>query len=312
MAEELNRKYSMEDELMVTRAYTQQSLLDADKALFAAKFPWIDNAYILAYKTDIETADAFPQNNTVLTDQKILTADVNALVAEARNALRQLFIYAQITYPDDKVKQRVFGQDQMDKARNDQEKMENLLEHAHTMANKNPYKTDLIAKGYTQTEIDGLLTLSDNINSKNILQEAFKANRPVTTQERIAVHNVVYDRMKTISLCAQVVFAGDAAKIKQYRVYPPSSGNATTATIRVVDPSNNPVSGVSVRLTNTALSAQNTNASGTTGSFNLGTSPPDAVDIEVTGASISPHTQTFPGKDILDGEDNLILVTVGV
>jgi hypothetical protein len=307
MAEKIDRLYSMEDEVMLKRAQVQQANLATDAALFLAKFPWLDAAYITGYLANINTADAFPEDFTVMQDLTVLTDDVNASMTEGKNALKTLFLYAGLTYPDNKTKQRVFGQDKMEKARTDQEKMENLLEHANTMANKEPYKTDLIAKGYTQVQIDGLLTISDNINAKNLLQESAKSSRPVTTQDRVNVFNAVYDRMRTVATCAEVVFFGDAAKITQYRAYPPSAPDATTATVEVHNESDAPVEGLTVNILGTD---QVTDVGGMAGLFKLGASPPDNVDIVVTGA-INPSPQTF-NRPVIEGEANPFEVIVTV
>jgi len=313
MADEIKRLYNFEDELMITRARTQKGNLQTDLALFTARFPWVDAVYVTSYQTDIDTADALPLDGTVMADITVLTSDVNASVAEGVAALNSLFRYAVLSYPTDKVRQRVFGQDRMEKARNDQEKMENLLEHANSMANKNPYKADLIAKGYTQLQIDGLLTISNNISAKNTLQEGAKSNRPVSTQDRITVYNIVFSRMRTIALCAEEVFAGNPAKIEQYRAYPPGTAAATTAIVHIIDGSANDMAGLDVKITSLpAQPAQPTNAAGLTGSFDLGSNPPDTVDIEVTGAGINPSPQVFNGNSILEGEVNSIELVVTV
>ena len=306
--ESIVRLYNMEDEVMISRAKVQHGLLTTDLALFTAKFPWIDATYLTSYLTDTNTADAFPVDDTVMTNLTVLTSDVNASMDEGKNALKMLFLYAEITYPKDKVKQRVFGQDRMDKARNDQEKMENLLEHANSMARNDPYKTDLLGKGYTQLQIDGLMTISDNISTKNTLQESAKAKRPVTTQDRIKVYNIVFDRMSLISTCAQVVFFGDAAKIEQYRAYPSSSGATTTASVHVVNPSSQPMADLTVNIEGTD---RTTDAGGIAATFDLGTNPPDAVDVTISGAGINPSPQTF-NHAVLDGEVNLFEFTVTV
>jgi hypothetical protein len=310
MAEEIKRLYSMEDELMLERAGTQKGNLLADAALFAAKFPWIDAAYINSYGTDIATADAVPLDGTVMSDMKVLTSDVNATVEEGRTALQSLFRYAKITYPTDSARENVFGQSQMDKARTDQNKMENLLEHANGMANKVPYKTDLQAKGYQLAQIANLLTISDNINIKNMLQEAAKSNRPVSSQDRLKVYNIVFSRGNTIRICAEEVFAGNAAKIEQYRMYPPS-GAATSLVVHITDGANN-MAGLSVQVLGTTIAPQITDATGTTPAFDLGSNPTDTVDIEVSGAGINPTPQTFTNQDITDGVSNALEIVVTV
>lgn len=309
MADEVVRIYNMEDEEMLIRAQVQQGFLATDLALFTAKFPWIDATYTTSYLTDINTADAIPKDDTVMTNITALTNDVNASMNEGIAVLKRLFIYAKLAYEDDKVKQRVFGQDRMEKARTDQEKMANLLEHAHTMANKDPYKHDLIGKGFNQTQIDSLLTISDNINTKNVLQEAAKTSRPVSTQDRVKVYNTVFKRMRTIATCAQIVFEGDAARIQQYRAYPPASGTATTANVHIVDESNHPVENLTVNILG---NERITDIGGMAGPFDFGASPPDNVDVTVTGTGIiTPSPQTF-NHAVLDGEVNLFEFTVTV
>lgn len=311
MPEPVIRAYTMEDELMLTRAQTQKTNLLADLALFTARFPWLTATYTTNYQTDIDTADAVPLDDAVMTDIKVLTSDLAASMTEAKAQLKNLFLFGEITYPNDKVKQRVFGQDLMDKARNDQEKMENLLEHANSFADKVPYKTDLLARGYTQVEIDALATTADNINTKNRLQENAKASRPVTTQDRIQVYNTVFAHMPLISKCAQIVFAGNPAKIEQYRVYPPGASDTTTADVKTVNSVGGAVlPGLTVRFTNTDLAGQITDAGGIAHLVFGPSDVPDAVDIEVSGPGIL--SQTFSGEPILAGEDNLIELQVGV
>lgn len=308
MAEEITRLYNIEDELLLTRAQTQKDALSTDLASFTARFPWIVTAYLTSYQTDIDTAEAFPDDDTVMTDIKVLTSDVNASVAEGKSNLNILFLYSEITYPDDKVKQRVFGQDRMEKARNDQEKMMNLLEHANSFADKNPYKADLLAKGYTQVEIDALLTVADNIRDKNRLQENAKASRPVTTQDRIIVYNTVFSRMRLIFKCAQVVFAGNAAKIEQYRVYPPqATPSATTLSIHASNASTGEnFANLTVTVAGTALT--DITDDGGIANLDLGVISDETVTLEVTNDGIDP--QTFSNLPIIPGEDNVIELEV--
>ncbi|HLG35520.1 MAG TPA: hypothetical protein VI757_11620 [Bacteroidia bacterium] len=221
MGRETVRLYRMADELMLTRASVQHSILEADLALFTVKFPWLDAAYLSSYAADIATADAVGLDYTETSDVRVFTADVMATMVEARKALQALFGYAKLAYAEDKARQRVFGQARLKRASNVPAIMESLLEHANSMANKAPYHADLLAKGYTQTEIDNLLTIADELSTKKTLQEGEKSNRPVSTADRIKIYNIVFGRMRIIRICSQVVFAGNREKIQQYLLYPP-------------------------------------------------------------------------------------------
>ena len=304
MADEMKRKYTMQDELLTQRAGTQRDNLNDDLALFTAKFPWLDAAFVTSYSTDIDTAIQFPRDNSVVMDIMVLTDDLKASMTEGVNALDILFNYAKIAYFDNKVKERVFGQDQMGKARNDQEKMTRLLRHANGFADKDPYKTDLQTKGYTQMETDNLVAFSGNIETKNGIQEQAKTERPVTTQGRINVHNIVYDRMLLVSVCAKVVFQGDAARIEQYQVYPSAGGSGTATTIAnvtITEPGTDlPRVGYTVRITGSPLEGL-TDANGVI-EFGLGDAPPAMIDFEVEGGGFPPVT--FLDNNIIAGETN--------
>lgn len=309
MADEIGRLFNFEAEVVLTRGQTQKDALTTDLALFTARLPWINAAYLTSYQTDIDTAAAFPDDNTVMTNVKVLTADVNASVEEGKGNLKILFLYSEITYPTDKVKQRVFGQDRMDKARSDQEKMMNLLDHANSFADKAPYKADLIAKGYTQVEIDALTTVADNIRDKNRIQENAIGSRPVTTQDRTIVYNTVFNRMLLINTCAQIVFAGNPAKLAQYRAYPPQSTGTTDTIADVHVISTDTGTGLpsaTVTVVGTAISGI-TDAGGIV-LLTLATPPPDSIDLLVTAPGYAD--QSFDSNAIVAGEDNVIEVSM--
>jgi hypothetical protein len=75
-------------------------------------------------------------------------------------------------------------------------------------------------KGYTQTAIDQLAALATELRGRNNLQEAAKADRRVKKRDRVMLFNAVWQRMSTLSICASVVWAGDAERRKQYQRYP--------------------------------------------------------------------------------------------
>lgn len=222
IAKPVIRLYRMEDELMQTRATTMHGNLTDDLAAFQALFPWIDAAFLASFLADINTAKNFPLDGASTGSIKVLTEDLDTSVAEGMKELDRLDVYARLAYPDSPAKQRIFGQDKWEKARNDQQKMCKALKLAHSFANQVPYKTALLAEGMTQANIDNLLTIADNIDLKDTLQEKAISGRPVTTEERIQVNNIVWKRQQQISVCSELVWREDAAKRDQYLLYPPT------------------------------------------------------------------------------------------
>jgi hypothetical protein len=282
MAKEIVREYNLEDEAMLVRAEVIHTQLVADLADFSAKFPFIDDAYQAALQATINTANALPLDNQVLANQKILTEDVNAQVILGRSALKALGIYAKLTYPDSEARQRSFGQDQWADAYNDQEKMMNALEQAHAQATAAPYDADLAAKGFTATDAANLATIANAIRTRNNLQENAKNNRPVSTQDRVAQYNSVWNSLKEVNLASQVVFADNAAKLESYLLYGGSSTGANTIINLTVNATGtgNPLANASVQIVGSALAPQTTNAEGqcTFASVNIA----ELISLEIT------------------------------
>lgn len=235
MAKKRERKYTMGDDQMLERAQVVHDQLNGELVDFTARFPWLDAAWLTAFQADITAADAFPKDESVTLDIKILTGDVTASMQQGYAALQTLGGYAKLAYPTDSARERVFGQQYWAAARDNTLKLQEALELAHSKADSATFKADLLAKGYTQAEIDQLGTLADDLQTKNGLQEALKVGRHVTKADRIALLNVVWEHMRTVNTCASVVWAADAERFSQYQLYPSSSSgdNQPTGVINI-------------------------------------------------------------------------------
>jgi hypothetical protein len=303
MAKPKQRLWHGEAEAMQTRAEVFHANLTDDLADFTPRFPFITAAYLTSFQTDITTAKTFPLDGVVISNLKVLTADVEASVDEGYDALQTIGTYAGLAYKNDQARREVFGQSAWQKAKSDQEKMVNALEHAHRFANEDPYKTALMNKGLTQVAIDHLQAVADDINTKNGLQEAAKSKRPVTTQDRLDVNNIVYERMQEINLCAQEVYRDNYAKLQQYRLSAESSETPTRLIVHTTF-NGQPLADCTVIPQNFDLAEQTTDAEGNARfeSINL----PEAVDFKV----VHPvHGQKdFENQPIIEGEENLIEV----
>ena len=223
MAKEILRTYKLPDDSMLDRAQVFHDQLNGELATFTARFPWLDAAWLAAFQADMTAADAFPKDESVILDLKVLTGDVTAAMQQGLAALQTLGGYAKLAWPDDIARQRVFGQQYWRYAYSNTLKLQEALELAHAKADNANYKPDLLAKGYTQAEIDQLDALATDLQTKNGLQEAMKMGRHVTKHDRIALLNVVWEHMRTINVCASVVWAADAERMNQYQLYPSSS-----------------------------------------------------------------------------------------
>lgn len=298
----------MGDDPMLERAEVFHDALEVELADFTARFPWLDATWLASFQADITAADAFPTDDSVVLDIKVLTGDVGAAMQQGYAGLLTLGAYAKLAYPTDLARQKVFGNQNWTAARNSTLKLQEALELAHSKAEMAEYKTALLNKGYTQAEIDMLLTLSDELKLKNRLQEAAKMGRHVTKHDRIALHNVVWQRMQTINTCAEVVRVSDKERKAQYQLYPSEGApDVTTVIVITKDQSDNFISDMTVTLTNTTLVPQTTDTAGRVVFANA--SIPETVDVRLQHPMGGPWD--VPNQPIIPGEENELTFIIG-
>lgn len=213
------RAYPFSDDVMLQRAQVVFDALSEELADFSARFPWLDAVWLAAFGNDMETANAFAKDSSTVLEVKVLTGDVGSAQRQGYAALQTLGWYAKLAWPTDVARQRVFGQDRWRDAYDHTLKLQQALELAHTKAEDPDYKGELLAKGYTQAEMDMLETLSDEIMLKNRLQESAKNGRMVSSHDRIALHNTVWQHLQTVNTCAALLWRHDAERKGRYNLY---------------------------------------------------------------------------------------------
>lgn len=308
MALEIQRQFNMTDDEMLERAQLFHDILNTELATFTARFPWLDAAWLSAFNNDINAADLYPKDESIILDQKVLTGDVGTSMNRGFSALQELAVYAKLAYANDPARQRVFGQDYWAKARNNTLKLQEALELAYAKADNADYKADLLAKGYTQAEIDALNSMANELQLKNGLQESAKSGRKVNRHDRVVLHNIVWGDMGTVNTTAQVVWKDDADRLEQYQMYPPTGGAAdTTVRIEVTGSDTNPLPDVTVTLSDTAFDPLVTDAEGLV-TF-AGSSIPELLNVRLEHATLG--TEDFKNQPIIIGEVNEIGLVMG-
>jgi hypothetical protein len=215
MAEKENRLYIIDDDAIIARAQTTQQFLADKLALFTAKFPWIDAAFAAAFQADITAAKNSNSNTNLGQGKKVLTEDIVNTMDEGWGALQVLDTYAGLAYPQDAQRRTVFGQKEWRAARNNRKKMFDALTQAYSLASQDPYKTELGNKGFTLADANSLRDLAALLDEKKIPQVNAANEKRILTADRIALHNKVFETMRTLRNCAQLVFRDDATARKR-------------------------------------------------------------------------------------------------
>lgn len=214
------RHYTLPDSEMLLHSRVKHDFVQDELALFTAKFPWLDQAWLDDWETETEAVNGANDDGSYVAGVGVLTEDVTIELSTCDQLLRELFIYTKLAYAGDKKTQRLFGKDTLQAARSNRKKMFDLLKLAHSLANEEPYKTNLLNKGYTQPKIDALLTSAESLSDKKTIQGNQSGKRATTTAERIKNLNKVWERDRTIKAAAQVVHPDNFAKQKIYQLYP--------------------------------------------------------------------------------------------
>ena len=230
----LRRNYIKPDDKMLEQAQTMRNLFDADSADFIALYTDLAAPFSSNWQADIDAAQALPIADEQVAELAVMTEDVETQMELARVQFQKLASYVRILFPDSKPMQGIFGLDKYARVYQSKTKLYDLMEFAYRQANSAEYKTDLIAKGFLQTDIDTLNTLAGALYDAYEAQEEFKKVIRVLTEERVTAYNKVWDSMAAVSTTSKQVYRNSFAKMRQYLLYPEGIA-ARTAEPETVD-----------------------------------------------------------------------------
>ena len=226
---------------VLEQARVMYAFFMVDIGSFTARFPFMDSTYAADFLTAIDDADAQPDDETVVDMQQMVTEQLNQNMQLARNAYTTLMVYVELAFPGRADVLELFGKRKYEAARRNQLKLKELMELAYTVAQKPEYNPALIAKGYTQAEIDQLNVIAETLEVSNVEQEVAKGERLTSSQLRVKKYNEMYAYMQEISKTSKLVFADDYAKQQQYLLYNDGSGLNVLATYENTVAANAPV-----------------------------------------------------------------------
>lgn len=211
---EITRHYSGNDAFMTESARVNYNLANDDLAKFTAFDSTIDEAYMAAYLADIETAETVVADTAVSDQQVQTTENVLSQMDLARAKYNEVKYFVQKAFPNSPATQGEFGLNDYMDARRSENKMIQFLDEMHKACVK--YQTQLVAAGYNAPAIAAIQTIRTDLLNKNTTQEVFKKQRPKLTENRIKILNAVYGRLSLINAAAQVIYANDYAKKRQF------------------------------------------------------------------------------------------------
>ena len=218
--------YNLTHANMIGAVKTIFDLFVLDKPDFVIYDLDFDDPFESNWQNDIDTAENFDSDETVLDQQRQLTEAVEQKMDECRHKYQDSKRFIEKAFSDNKAVLDEFGYDNYLKVRNKQLEMILFMKLFHNAADK--YKVQLIAKNYTQAMIDEILSLHDELDAANRAQEAFIKNRKTITHDRQIAYNKIWDTMVDVCKSGQSIYHDNIAKYEQYLL--PSSGGSGTPT----------------------------------------------------------------------------------
>jgi hypothetical protein len=218
MPEPIKRDFSLPDDEMIQDARTKHASFTEDKADFIAFDPDFADPFADNFETEIDEAEAMPDDETILDQQQQLTNAVEEEMQKCRDKYQDSKPFIVKAFPTDTAVQNEFGFNDYKKAQHSQSLFVKFMLKFHSVAEK--YKVKLIAENYTQAKIDEILTRYTALKDADIAQELFIKSRPTKTQERIKKYNTAWQTEKVICNAGKRIYKNDYAKYQRYLLPP--------------------------------------------------------------------------------------------
>ncbi len=217
---ELLRDYNKPDSTMLEQGQGMYDNLVENLPVFTAKYPTIDAAFALGFKTAIDDANDVPHDRVLVEEISDDAARMEGFVADGKSAFMNLIIIARMAFPNNPTMINRFGLPEYEEYSSIHTKFPIILDQAHDLANDPINKPLLISKGMTVASIANIATVSENIKAENKLLFSEKKKRIPNTQERIKKYNAVWEFMVQISECSKMLFSDNWAMYHMFLLYP--------------------------------------------------------------------------------------------
>jgi len=208
------RLFNLPDLKVIEELDTMLAFFEQELAAFTAFDPTMDATFLANWKAAQDATMYVRRDDSQVIKGELLLADAVSALEKCRAKYRDVKYYAGKAFPANADILKEFGQGQFTKWRNSPLRMVQFMETLHGVATK--YKTDLIASGYTQTAIDQIVTLTQELRNDNNLQQLKKKERPTTTRQRIEIMNTSYAFAQQVAAAAPHIFSQNAAKLNWF------------------------------------------------------------------------------------------------
>lgn len=209
-------RLTYDDLILLANLFHREFLLYKDE--FTAFSTMFEDPFAENFMNKIKAADSFIGNQFNLNHSKILFLQLQDYLKVSRAVYQKLILFLKLIYPNSDSILYAFGQNDYNVARRTALRMKTQLDLAYINANSEPYKSDLIAGGFSQSDIDGLLETANTLNEKLLAHQEFMNHSYSTTAERIKLHNDVWQDMLKINKASKFIFANNGGVLEFFKL----------------------------------------------------------------------------------------------
>lgn len=208
------RIFSVRDDIMLELVKLKKMFFVEDKADFVAYDADFNDPFETNWTAAIAAAEAIDDDETTTDQLRQLTETVEAEMASCRRKFQDAKYFIQKAFPFKKSIHDEFGFNDYNVARQIQTKLIVFMKKFHRAAVR--YSADLMAKNYTQAQIDDILACATALEEANLAQEAFKMQRKTKTQDRIEALNTVWLFLRQVGTAGKNIYYENYAKYNRY------------------------------------------------------------------------------------------------
>ena len=225
----IKRLYTIADAYMLEYSKTLVAYFIEDQAAFEGEDTNFANPFEVAYQDAIDLAEAEPTDEQRKDQLVQLTNNVETEMTNCRDVFQGAKRYVRKAFPNNIAVWNEFGFDDYQKVDKSQALFITFMTRFHSTAVKYTAQLTAPAVNFTAARIAEIETRRAALNTANNVQEKFKKDIPVFTQNRITLLNAVWAINTDVAGVGKALFKNDYAKYQHYLLPASEEGSGSLA-----------------------------------------------------------------------------------
>ncbi|MGF7140026.1 hypothetical protein [Roseimarinus sediminis] len=226
---QIKRKFNKSYDELTSQAQAVLPQFKADMELFSAFDPNLNQDYAAEFETELNAAMNDNSESAHTAEINLETEIIQTLRVQAGEKYQHLLYFVHKAIGDTKGINKTFGLHMYQKAVVREKVMIPLLTQAIAAIDTEDYRTQLLAGGMPESLPAELQQLSQDLVQHDNKQEMLKKQRLLVTEERIALFNSIWSKLKDLNRASKIIFKGNVVRQSIYRLYGPGKSSTEAA-----------------------------------------------------------------------------------